>query len=515
MISSSILGTAYEIWLSSGTFAFLRMVFAAFSRSFSQSRIVHRLVRDSRAEPVYRASLFARIFKAVMDLMLRVIGAAARAVEKAARGSVTAAFINRFVKGSFFINFETLLGGFICLMFIIPHDYWSNTYALLAAAGLFALYILLAGAGKRKVYYLHDMGLPVLLFAIACAASLGFSPARADSLRVLTFYVTALLLFYVISADITSRERLMKLLGFVYFAVIIAALYAVYQRFAGVAVSESLTDLELNAGVPGRVYGTLGNPNNFAEFLVMLTPAAAVFAAKVRAGWLRIPLCAGIGLPFIALLMTYSRSCWISMMLACVIFVYYANKKLIPAFFLLCVAAIPLLPDSVMIRLSSMLSFEDSSGTFRIYIWMGTIKMVRDYFLTGIGLGPESFAVIYPEYADLRALVGAPHSHMVYMELIIELGVLGFVSFMWFMLRLWKDTARALLRTHGKTVKYTLIACISGLAGIAFAFGVEYVWYYPRTFFAYFVLAGITAAAIRLSKAGKNGNALSDEISDI
>ncbi len=498
MLSSSVLGKTYNIWLQSVTFALLQTVFGVFSRAFSESKLVHWFVRDSRVEPIYENSLFARIFKVIYDFITCVIGHIVSALNRAARGSVTAAFVDRYVKGSFFISFETFLGGFICLMFIIPHDYWSNSYALLASLGLFALYLILVGAGKRKAYYLHEMGLPVLLFALSCVLSLGFSLDRSDSFRVLLFYVTSLLLLYIISADITNKERLMKLLGFIYIAVIFSALFAFYQRLTGVAVSASLTDLEINKGVPGRVFGTLGNPNNYAEFLVMMTPVAAVFAANVKRAWLRIPLCMGILLPFGALLMTYSRSCWISMLIACVVFVYYANKKLIPAFFLICVAVIPFLPDSVMVRIASIFNSHDTSGMFRIYIWTGTIKMVRDYFLTGIGLGPGSFALVYPEYANIHAMVGAPHSHMVYMELIIELGILGFISFMWFMLRLWKDSARSLLKAREKTVKLALIACLSSLVAISLAFAVEYVWYYPRTFFAYFILAGLACAAIRI-----------------
>ena len=511
MLSSSILGKTYNIWLQSVTFAFLQTIFGAFSRAFAQSRIVHWFVRESRVEPIFASSLFARIFKAILDFIVCIVRCIVKAVTGAARGSVSSAFVTKYVKGSFFINYETILGGFICLMFIIPHDYWSNTYALLAALALFALYIIMVGAGQRKMYYLHNMGLPVTLFAIACVASLAFSLDRSDSFRILLFYVTALLLLYVISADITTKDRMMKLLGFIYIAVIITALYAVYQRIVGVAVSASLTDLELNEGVPGRVYSTLANPNNYAEFLVMMTPVAAIFAASIKRAWIRIPFCMGIALPFLALLMTYSRSCWISMMLACIVFVYYANKKLIPAFFLLCVAAIPFLPDSILVRLSTLLTMQDSSMVFRIYVWDGTINMVRDYFLTGIGLGPNTFALIYPDYANINALVGVPHSHMVYMELIIELGLVGFLSFMWFMLRLWKDSAYTLLRTSDKNIKLVLIACFASLIGIAFAFGVEYVWYYPRTFFTYFILAGIATAAIRISKGNNTVTAIDGE----
>ncbi|MFB0920711.1 MAG: O-antigen ligase family protein, partial [Oscillospiraceae bacterium] len=168
-------------------------------------------------------------------------------------------------------------------------------------------------------------------------------------------------------------------------------------------------------------------------------------------------------------------------------------------------AMIPLLPNSIIVRLSTLLTMQDSSMIFRLYVWDGAIKMVRDYFVTGIGLGPGSFAFLYPNYANLHAQVGVPHSHMVYMELVIELGILGFFSFMWFMLRLWKDSACALLKTSCMTNKLVLIASLSSLLGIAFAFGVEYVWYYPRTFFTYFILAGIATAAIRITKNENRG----------
>ena len=254
------------------------------------------------------------------------------------------------------------------------------------------------------------------------------------------------------------------------------------------------------SGVPGRVFSSLDNPNNFAEFLVIMTPIAAVFAVNVKKPYLRIPLCISIAFPVLALLMTYSRSGWISAVLSCIIFVYYANKKLIPAFFLICIALIPFLPESIMIRIASLFNAEDTSNLYRIYIWSGSVNIAGDYFFTGIGLGPGSFAYLYPDYAHPLATEGVPHSHMVYLELIVELGILGFVSFIWYMLRLCIDTTRTLLRSPDRKTQLFQVACIASLIGIAFTFCVEYVWYYPRTFFSYFILVGFSCAAIRISK---------------
>lgn len=501
MLSSSILGKLYAIWLQSAVYSFLRNIYRAFSRGFKNSVIVHWFVRESRSEPIYCRSFFAHIFKAVFDFFDRLLHTLWAAIRRAGRDSAVRRFLHRFGPSSFFLKFETILGGAICLMFLVPHEHWSNSYALLFAFGLFALYVLLVGAGKRKIYYLHDMGFPFLLFLFACVFSLGLSYDRSDSLRILLLYITAFLFLYVLSADLTTPARMRRLLGFLYLAVIFTSLYAFYQRAAGVAVNASLTDLTLNKGVPGRVFASFGNPNNYAEFLVMMSPLAAVFAASRKNRYERLVLIIGMLLPFGALLMTYSRSCWISMLLCCIVFVYYADKKLLPLFFMLCIAAVPFLPDSVMTRIGTLFNSSDSSNQFRLYIWDGTTKMALDYLPGGIGLGPGSFALVYPHYANPHALVGVPHSHMVYLELIIELGILGFVSYMWYMLRLWKDSTCTLLKTQSRLGRCILIACLSGMIGIAFAFGVEYVWYYPRTFFTWFILAGIAVAAMRMSGA--------------
>lgn len=512
MLSTSILAKLYVLWMQSAVYVFLRSIYRAFSRGFRNSTIVHWFTRESRLEPIYRSSLFARIFRAIFDFFDRLLHALWAAIRRAGDGSATQRFVRRFCRSSFFLKFETILGGAICVMFIVPHDYWSNSYALLFAAGLFALYVILVGAGKRKIYYLHEMGFPLMLFMLACVFSLGLSFDRSDSLRILVLYVTAFLFLYIISADLTTPVRMERLLGFLYLAVMLTSLFAFYQRVVGVAVSASLTDLSLNKGVPGRVFSSFGNPNNYAEFLVMMAPLAAVFAASRKNPYWRLLLILGMALPFGALLMTYSRSCWISMLLCCIIFVYYADKKLLPVFFMLCIASIPVLPDSIMTRIGTLFNHADSSNRFRLYIWEGTTQMAKDYFPGGIGLGPGSFAVLYPRYANPHALIGVPHSHMVYLELVLELGLLGFVSYMWYMLRLWKDSACKLLKTNCRLARCVLIACLSSMVGIAFAFGVEYVWYYPRTFFTWFILAGIAVAAMRMSDEAASGKICNGEL---
>jgi hypothetical protein len=374
MLNDSVLGTLFYRWLHSRTFSFLHTVFRPFSRAFQSSAVIRFLKRDSVIEHIYQNSLFAKIVRALLNGLLFPPRKLYAASARLRAGSA----LLRWGSGSRILNFEFMLGAFIFLMFVIPHDYWSNSYALLASAGLFVLYGLLVSAGKRSAFYPDELGFPFLLFVLACVLSLLFTRERGDSLRILMFFVTAFLLTFVIAADITDERRLIKLMGFLYAAVMITSVYAVYQRITGVKVDMLLTDLANNVGVPGRVYSTLDNPNNFAEFLVLFTPLCAAFAMNVKNNTLRLTLSLAIALPMLAMVMTYSRSGWISILLAAIVFVYFAERKLIPIFFLVCVLAFPFLPDSVMTTIMSIFNSRDTSTAHRFYVWHGILILLGD-----------------------------------------------------------------------------------------------------------------------------------------
>ena len=138
------------------------------------------------------------------------------------------------------------------------------------------------------------------------------------------------------------------------------------------------------------------------------------------------------------------------------------------------------------------LSSVEVMARHRLRLWQSVEYMIRDYGVVGIGLGPSSFASLYPLYAQVD---GASHTQSLYFELILETGILGFVSFMWLALRSIKKCA-------------ITRRCASGLTkavfiGIAFSCIVEYIWFYPRDLFAYFILLGISFAALSIANRNK------------
>lgn len=499
MLEQSILGRLYAVWVRSGTFALLQWIYHGLYRAVTGSAILRALFREGWLERAFRDSLTLRLINGLFDAVRRLLGWLERRLGLCAAwdGSWAVGVLRGSVLREL-ACFEGLFSVFVLGMFLVPHDHWNNLYAVLAAFALLALYLLLAGAGRRRWQSPALLGLGGTLFVLALVLSLGFTVARRDSLRVLLFFLASLSFCYVIAADFRDPARLRRLLGHLYVALLCISLYAIAQNvFGWVDVNSSFTDLNANKGVPGRVYATLDNPINLSEFILMFMPLSAAYAAGAKKSWQRVLLALGLVFPALAMLLTYARGGWIAILLAALVFTFYCNKRLIPALVVLLLLAIPFLPESVMIRLSTMGGGgKDTSALHRVEIWQGVARMLRDEhrFFTGIGLGPECFRLIYPAYSVHTAKAGAYHTQMHYLELVLELGILGLLSFLYLICKVL-GRAGAGIRSGSREIRLILVACVSSLAALALVGLVEYIWFYQRIMFAFFIFLGILLAA--------------------
>jgi O-antigen ligase len=339
----------------------------------------------------------------------------------------------------------------------------------------------------------------MLAFGFWLAASTFISYDIADSARVLTFFITSYTLCFSVYAVVRSEKGLDIITGFMYAVLQIMSAFAVVQRILGIEADASLTDLELNKDMPGRVFSTLGNPNNFAEFLVLFIPFALAFALNREKGKKRNAALCGMLVPLAAILLTYSRSGWIALAIAAVIFVFLYDKRLVPVLIVLVLAAIPIMPRHILDRILTIGNMKDSSSSYRVDIWTGCARMLKDYWYTGVGLGTGGFAEIYPAYAVGTSGV-APHSHMHFMEMLVELGAAGFISYVAMTFTIIKRSFVASSKRVSEKTRNVAVAAAAAMTGIVMIGCFEYCWFYPRVMFAFFVCAGIAMAAVRLAK---------------
>ena len=495
MLRQSIPGKAYMCWTESAVFRFVQRIYRACMGAVRGSTLLQKIFFEGKIEEYYRASFTAKLIHAVCRAAMALLAHLGVLCAAAENSRILAA-----VRGSvlrILLSFEGLFSAFVFVMFVTPHHYWNNLCAVLAAFGFLLFYLFLASIGRRPWVSPDILGLGAVLFALAVVLSIGFSAAPADSIRIVLFFLASLAFCYMIAANFRTPEKLRTLLAFLYLALIAVSVVGVIQHaFHLVKVSSSYTDLELNRGVPGRVFATLNNPNNLSEFILLFLPLGAAFAAGAKKLWQKIALAVLLVIPALALLYTYSRAGWLAIMLAAAVFTYCCNKRLIPALAVLGVMAIPFLPASVMTRLSTIGNRSDSSTQHRLDIWNGVLHLLRDYdrVFTGIGLGPETFRIIYPFYSIGSAKIGAYQSQMQYMELVLEMGILGLLSSLYMCCKYAGRAVQALLG-GARENRLVLIACISSLAALAFVGLVEYLWFYQRLMFAFFIFLGILLAA--------------------
>lgn len=475
----------------------LLMSFSAWiTKVVTESGIYNWLGKDVFIEKYCRTSVFFGAFESLWKLLLGLIRKIQLFTRKIFKDSICLNVFDCLEKKGVF-SIDVFLALFVGLMFLMPHERWNNLYAFLAACFFAFWAVMNIASGKLKGKSISKIGLAICVFVVAIGVSVLTAYVVSDAIRIALFLIASILLCYSVYVSIDSREKLVRFVKIVLFFVSLTALYGIAQRIMGVEVDLEFVDITANEGMPGRVYSTFSNPNNFAELLVLFMPFFVPLFFSVKTKLEKLVVLGGFGAVLGALAMTYSRSCWVGFALCAVIFVLIYDKRLIVPLAFLAVCAIPFLPSTIMNRIFTIGSMNDSSNSYRIYIWESCLNIIRDFGVTGIGLGPASFRCVYPGYSSPVA-VTAPHSHMLYMEIIIEMGILGALGFFGYIFGVVKKTAGA-MRKMDENLKLYGAAGISALGGIAFVCCAEYIWFYPRVMFAFWIVPGLLMAIVRLA----------------
>ncbi|HIJ74576.1 MAG TPA: hypothetical protein HPP83_10790, partial [Candidatus Hydrogenedentes bacterium] len=202
-------------------------------------------------------------------------------------------------------------------------------------------------------------------------------------------------------------------------------------------------------GYTQRAYSVFGNQDLLGGYSAMAIPLCANRVLRRRPG----PRCALLAMAILtpALLLSGSRSAWLAAVLGLIVAVPYRNLRFRPTA-LLCsvtialVAATALLvPDATTSRIRNTAAEQDEGGRIRLWIWNGTLRMVRD--VPWFGIGPGNYPYWSPRYLGeaLRAPGGEQHrhnelhvrnAHSEPLEIFAETGVIGFVFCLWMLLRL-------------------------------------------------------------------------------
>lgn len=393
-------------------------------------------------------------------------------------------------------------GWLMLAIMIIPYEQWNNAYALMAY--ILAALLTLAGGMRRRSLRLDvgPVGPYIVCFFVAVCLSWPLSLFPALSARYLFYHVTCILCVLVVTATVETEDQLVRLAGFGCLGMAAASVEGVLQRVGGLEVSRAFVDVSLNSDLPSRIYSAYENPNAFAEVLVFLIPVAVGLLLGARSPWWKLVGLVSAALGSLALVMTYSRASWVAFAVAAVVFVFLWNRKLLPLFLGLALACVPLLPSHVFNRILTIFnSGSDSSATSRIYLWEAAIDVLRRSPITGAGLGGDAARGAVWEFGSFHGSRGNfTHAHNMYLQLWLEHGLLGMVTFV---LASWNAIKRgakaAALPGCPPQARLIIIGVAAGMLGSMVGGMADYLFTYPRVMLIFWFTASLLLAGVRMA----------------
>lgn len=469
----------HEILEASVLYRWLTSFFAWIGVKWHQSRLVSRFLTPSAGNGFSESSVFSKLFKLLHSFLCLIF-------EKLR--------LNRLLKGSIFT--QTYIW---CLIPAVLAPVRSTMVVLcLVIVGFFSLLVRFGLNRAHKLNYSPVNKYLVLfcfVYLIAALTSVTVSGSLYTSLVTVLFALFAL----AFDNSITSRRQIdfaVMLLVLVGTAV---ALYGLYQYFFyDPANAGSWIDSDMFSDITNRVYSTLDNPNVLAEYLLLITPFAAACVLNGKTLWQKALYLCCLAAMIVCMVLTISRGGYIGLILAAAVFLVMLDVRFILVGILALVALYFVLPQTIIERFASIGNMSDGSTSYRVFIWLGTIAMLKDYWLSGIGPGNAAFNSVYPAYG--YNTISAPHAHNLYLQLMCDAGILGLILFLLILFAYFRAAFTAFAGERDKPSRIYLIAAVSAVSGFLLQGMTDYSFYNNRVTLFFWVIIGLGAALTRRSK---------------
>ncbi|MBE6008157.1 MAG: hypothetical protein E7235_03040 [Lachnospiraceae bacterium] len=459
----------FEIIENSRVLNFLWKAVAKISNAFLSSAIVSTFLSPSDNSGTVTGSIFYKVYDLIRLLCVKVFESLK---------------INRLLKGSIF-----KMPYIWCFLTILIAPFAPTMVVLTAAMASFGSLFLKLACDKTKNLKYFALNKYVYMYAAIYMLAAMVSVARGASFKI-GLITAAFVLFYIVVVNaIETRRQLDALVFFMLSAGVLVALYGFYQflfpgKFGGVWV-----DTDMFSDIAFRVYSTFGNPNVLGEYFLLIIPIGVAYFFNSKKPLLKLIYFGAVSVMMLCLVLTYSRGCWLGIMAAAGVFLVLLDKRFI-ILGILALCAMPfVLPDTIINRFMSIGNMADSSTSYRVSIWLGTIAMLKDYWLSGIGPGEAAYNRVYPSYGYNG--VSAPHSHNLFLQITCDTGISGLFVFCFMILRYFRDSLSAVLNAKNKENKILAIGAVSSITGFMVQSMFDYTFYNYRVMILFWIVLGI------------------------
>ncbi len=253
----------------------------------------------------------------------------------------------------------------------------------------------------------------------------------------------------------------------------------------------------------GWIYGPYVNHNHYAGLMEMLAPIPLVFSLTRQARGPRRALAAAAGAVMAStIFLSGSRGgmAAFSIQMAVLAAVLIRRRKgrrtalALGVFLVIVIGLLAWLGGGELTSRMASIHTEarrELSGGMRMGINRDGLKMFARKPLLGWGLGV--FPDVYPQYRSFYTNFFVNEAHDDYLQLLVEMGALGFATMLWFLLTLYRSAIKKLGNWPEDTNGAVALAAVLGVTGILIHSFVDFNLQIPANAALFYVLCVVAA----------------------
>lgn len=280
--------------------------------------------------------------------------------------------------------------GLIFMLCAVPLAIWPESYNLtyikeiiLSASALMLVFAFM----RAKEIRISVLSACIAILPLWMAISFIFSRYKAAAVPVMCVSVIVFLIFIIMANQASVRNG--QLRAIILISALPVAAIGLIQIFVP-GIFKSL--LAFN----GRIPSTLGNPNFFAAYIVIIFPFMLAFSEKLKRATPVFIIVSG-GLALFLLYKTGSKGAIAALAIEAAVYAAvtagkqdtfraFINKNMFPL----------IISAAAVIAAAVMLLHNSDSLRFRLDVWGGTLKLIGANPL--FGTGPGSFSFAFPAF---------------------------------------------------------------------------------------------------------------------
>jgi O-antigen ligase len=308
------------------------------------------------------------------------------------------------------------------------------------------------------------LDVPLLVFMALAATSIAVAPSILSSVVDWISLASSIFLMYAVVVFADTESKLSTVVWGALAVSTVLAGFALLERVGIYSIrGDFLTTYE--RGIRPQV--TFGDTNMYGTLTYVALAFAVPLMLQTRDWRLRALGAIAVVFNVGALWATHSRGAWIAAGVVAVVILILVR---VPWWVRVAavVVLVALLVGFAVLEAEFIANYlggteETDVDPARYYMILAGLDMAADYPF-GVGLG--GFPEVYPLYRQGNVRASLIESHMAYLTLLVETGLLGLLAYLWVLWRFAKNLVPRAVRLPGGRDQALLVGSLAAVAGV-------------------------------------------------